>query len=455
MKPITRRLWSTSLLCGLAMMAVHARAEWLFQDPATDPLGYHLVDGVSGPSITLTALEGHIITGEGGSVYIWGLANDGGAIQYPGPTLIVNQGDSVTITLKNKLPFPVSLVFPGQQVTASGGVAGVLTQEAAPYLGAAVGQVTYTFTAAKPGTYLYNSGTRQDLQVEMGMVGTLIVRPAGFSKADRTTWKGYNTTDSAFDQENLFVLTEMDPDMHDDVEHQRRAFDATLGQPFNPSIDTTTHFANYWFINGRNGPDTMMVPFTKSLPAQPYDAFPMMHPGQNLLMRVVGGGRDAHPFHHHANHAQVIARNGRPLQTAGATISDLSYKVFTIPSYPGETTDAMFTWTGEGLGWDMYGHSGSDPLAPGEDPKDHGKPFPVTLPTEQDMDFGAWYGGSPFLGTAAALPPNIGGFDTSGGFIYMWHSHNEREIVNNNVFPGGMLTMLLIQPWPNSAPAKP
>ena len=75
--------------------------------------------------------------------------------------------------------------------------------------------------------------------------------------------------------------------------------------------------------------------------------------------------------------------------------------------------------------------------------------FPVTLPTEQDMDFGQWYGGSPFLGTPAPLPPNIGGFDPTGAFIYMWHSHAEREIVNNNVFPGGMLTMLLIEPWSN------
>jgi hypothetical protein len=27
----------------------------------------------------------------------------------------------------------------------------------------------------------------------------------------------------------------------------------------------------------------------------------------------------------------------------------------------------------------------------------------------------------------------------------MWHSHNEKEIVNFDIFPGGMLTMLLIE----------
>jgi manganese oxidase len=454
MKSSMMKLWTGSLLGGLVLMAASARGEWLFQggpgprpgDPP-DALGNHLVDGISGPNFTLVAKEGHISTSEGASVYVWSLADANGTIgfQYPAPTLIVDQGAVVQITLNNTLPFPVSLVFPGQALTsATGDSDGLLTKEAAPLTGTA----TYTFTASRPGTYIYNSGTRQDLQIEMGMVGAIIVRPTGFVKTSKSTWKGYATTDSAFDQEFLFLLTEMDPNIHDEVEHQRLSFNG-LGT-FSPVIDTTTHFANYWLINGRTAPDTMMVAGSKALPAQPYDAFPTMHPQQTLLMRMVGGGRDPHPFHHHANHAQVIARNGRLLQSSpSATISDLSYKVFTIPTYPGETTDATFTWSGAGLGWDMYGHSGTDPLRYGEDPNDHGKPFPVTLSTEQDMDFGLWYGGSPFLGTAAALPPNLGGFDPTGAFIYMWHSHAEREIVNNNTFPGGMLTMLLIAPWAN------
>jgi FtsP/CotA-like multicopper oxidase with cupredoxin domain len=441
------KLRTAHVMCGWILAAATASAEWLNQGQGGDAMGNHLVDGITGPNFSLVATEGHISTAEGASVYVWSLANANGTtgFQYPGPTLIVNQGDSVSITLSNHLPFPVSLVFPGQgAVATSGGTPGVLTSEAA----AMTGTVTYTFTAGRPGTYLYNSGTRQDLQIEMGMVGAILVRPTGFVKTTKSTWKAYGTTDSAFDQEYLFLLTEMDPNIHDDVEHQRHAFNGV--GTFNPSVDTAAHFANYWLINGRTAPDTMMMPGSKALPAQPYDAFPMMHPGQNLLMRMVGGGRDPHPFHNHANHARVLARNGRLLQSSpAATISDLSYLVFTIPTFPGETTDAVFTWTGAGLGWDMYGHSPGDPLRAYEDPTDHGKPFPVTLPTEQDMDFGQWYGGSPYLGQPAPLPPNIGGFDPTGAFIYMWHSHAEREIVNNNVFPGGMLTMLLIEPWAN------
>jgi len=446
------RVWTGSLLGGLALLAAPVQAEWLNQTP-TDTLGNHLVDGITGPSFGLVAMEGHISTAEGSSVYVWSLADARGntGFQYPAPTLIVNQGDTVTITLNNNLPFPVSLVFPGQgTVSASGGVPGLLTREAAAMVAGVPGAVTYSFVASQPGTYIYNSGTRPDLQIEMGMAGALIVRPRGFSKTIKSTWKGYGTADSAFDTEFLFLLTEMDPIMHSEVEHQREAYSGNGSPVFNPTIDTTTHFANYWFINGRTAPDTMMIAFSKSLPVQPYDASPMLHPGQNMLMRMVGAGRDAHPFHHHANHARNIARNGRLLQSSpAATNSDLSYLTFSIPTYPGETTDAIFTWTGEKLGWDMYGHSPSDPLRAYEDPSDHGKPFPVMLPNEADMDFGPWYGGSPFFGTAAALPPGLGGFDPTGAFIYMWHSHNEREIVNNNVFPGGMLTMLLVIPWAN------
>jgi hypothetical protein len=29
----------------------------------------------------------------------------------------------------------------------------------------------------------------------------------------------------------------------------------------------------------------------------------------------------------------------------------------------------------------------------------------------------------------------------------MWHSHNEKEVTTDDIFPGGMMTMLIIEPW--------
>ena len=211
-------------------------------------------------------------------------------------------------------------------------------------------------------------------------------------------------------------------------------------------VDTTGKFPAYWFINGRCAPDTMFPPFIDWLPNQPYNCMPMMAPGEKMLMRVIGAGRDLHPFHHHGNHSRVIARDGRLLESQAGLGADLSYEVFTVQSIPGQTADAIFTWTGEGMGWDIYGHIPDDPPAPGEDLNDHGKPFPVLLPAKGDLAYGGFWSGSPFLGSLGALPPGEGGLNPMGGFVYMWHSHAEKEMTNNDIFPGGMMTMLVIIP---------
>ena len=157
---------STSLLMAIAVI-------WSL---LAAPTARAVVDGVHRADFNLTAKDGYITLGDGDSLLAWGYANGAGPMQYPGVTMIVNQGDLVTVRLSNKLSVPVSIVFPGQKnVTASGGVAGLLTREVPPDNGATT--VTYRFIATHAGTYLYQSGTRPDLQVEMGLVGALIVRP--------------------------------------------------------------------------------------------------------------------------------------------------------------------------------------------------------------------------------------------------------------------------------------
>ena len=178
--------------------------------------------GATERTFNLTARDDFISTSDGNSHYTWGYAHGAEyAMQYPGPTLIVNQGDTVKIVLNNTLPVAVSIIFPGQQgVTASGGKAGLLTREAPAASvgqGAVVGGPTYTFVASQPGTYMYHSGTNADLQVEMGLVGALIVRPTGFAYGDgsgHANRKAYEQAGTHFDRETLFLLSEMDPEIH-------------------------------------------------------------------------------------------------------------------------------------------------------------------------------------------------------------------------------------------------
>jgi hypothetical protein len=85
-------------------------------------------------------------------------------------------------------------------------------------------------------------------------------------------------------------------------------------------------------------------------------------------------------------------------------------------------------------------------MAPNEYAPDHGKKIPVALPALQDMTFGGFYSGSPFLGAFGDLPPGEGGLNLDGGMFYMWHSHSEKELVNNDIAPGGMMTMMIVEP---------
>ena len=311
--------------------------------------------------------------------------------------------------------------------------------------------MTYTFTASQPGTYLYHSGTQQDLEVEMGLIGALIVRP---NTAD-PLHQAYEHQSSAFEREYLFLLTEIDPTIHRLVDFGMMA-----------QVDFSTYHPTLWFINGRNAPDTMSGAGSEApwLQHQPYNSMPQIYPGERALMRLIGAGRDLHPFHHHGNNAWIIARDGRLLQSAPGTGADLAESNFTITVVPGGTVDAVFTWTGEKLGWDIYGdpnvaetaHTCDNPAGfdsvSHEYCPDHGRVFayngttlPTTMPELQSLTFGGNWTGSPFLGQLAALPPGQGGNNPSGAFSFMWHSHTEYEMVNDDIFPGGMMTMMMIE----------
>ena len=112
-----------ALLVGLGGQAHAIVTGWMGEDPSA-------ANG-DARTFVLTAKHDVISTSDGNSHYAWGYARTGLQMQYPGPTLIVNQGDTVKIVLNNTLPVPVSIIFPGQQgVTASGGNAGLLTREA-------------------------------------------------------------------------------------------------------------------------------------------------------------------------------------------------------------------------------------------------------------------------------------------------------------------------------------
>jgi hypothetical protein len=222
-------------------------------------------------------------------------------------------------------------------------------------------------------------------------------------------------------------------------------------------VDTTTWFPVHWFVNGRAFPDILQPPFVPWFPTQPYNILPRTHPFEKVLIRVVQAGRQLHPMHYHGQDFSVIAADGRLLSTnpAGGPTGpgpDLAWKASTINFTPGQTADLIWEWgPGSDLGWDVYGHAPTDPYATGyevEDPgnDDHGEPFPVILAQRDDLAFGQFWSGSPFLGGTGDLPPDHPGLNTAGGYLFPWHSHSEKELTSNDVFPAGLLTFVILEP---------
>ena len=66
------------------------------------------VDGLEGvTTFNFSAKADHISTGEGNTVLFWGYADDdghqgnmSGQAQYPGPTIIINAGETITVNLR-------------------------------------------------------------------------------------------------------------------------------------------------------------------------------------------------------------------------------------------------------------------------------------------------------------------------------------------------------------------
>jgi hypothetical protein len=383
----------------------------------------------NGPSFTLRATTGHIETPDSNSVFMWSYANaaTGGNFQLPGPVLCVNQGDTVTVTLANDLPEATSIVFPGQTgVAATGGAAGDLTQEAAP-----AGTVTYTFTAGAPGTYLYESGTNQEKQVEMGLYGALVVRPTG-----HPDW-AYGNASTRFDpaREYLLVFHEIDPLLHQAVEN---------AQPYDLNRNRTYR---YFTVTGRTFPDTIANNGVGWLPTQPYGSLVRVKPWDAstnplpALVRMVNAGVLNHPFHPHGFHLRVIAQDGSMFLTPAG--GDASTEHFGDVVAAGSTQDSLFWFKDK----DKFCAANACTAA------GYGaqNPVPVVIPSYENLKFKdnvTWFSGSPYLGVKGTLPTIVTTYNVCGEFYFPWHSHALNEFVNYDQGFGGLATLLRVDPPP-------
>lgn len=210
----------------------------------------------------------------GGSVAVMGYAGTAAdAPMLPGPTIVADAGDTVTVTLHNTLATPTGMLFQEQPVAPD------LT--GAP---ANVGTKTYTFTASEAGTYLYEAspfvktsgGGGSQYQAAMGMSGALVVRPA-------TPGQAYDSAGSAYDAEHLVVVSELDKDI--------TAANAA-------TFDMRNYAPDYFLVNGKASPDTATLP---------------ANAGDRVLLRWVDAGIKAHSVAVLGAGQRVVGEDGNAL----------------------------------------------------------------------------------------------------------------------------------------------
>jgi FtsP/CotA-like multicopper oxidase with cupredoxin domain len=211
---------------------------------------------------------------DGTVIPAWGFADDvlgagTGTVTVPGPVLDVPAGDTtLQINLTNNLPVPVSIHVPGQRYSSTPGPVpsgGRVLSFNASLAAANGGTATLTINGLRPGTFRYESAANPAMEVPMGLYGALVVRPAAAGQA-------YNNVTSAYDNEAVLVLSEIDPAFNIYVNANNTVIESTPTRTFNYSL---SYAPKYFLINGKAYPQTADI----SAPR-----------GQRTLLRLINAG---------------------------------------------------------------------------------------------------------------------------------------------------------------------
>lgn len=310
--------------------------------------GILLAAAVLSPAVPALAAEFHLVarpftkTLPGGTtVPMWGFALDADGDlatvgdelpTAPGPVLRVPAGEtSLTLHVRNELPQPVSIIVPGLVgaaepvwVDRAGGVDSVtatgarpdgdvssrarsLTVEVPPAQGGTPSIGQYTFTGLRPGTFLYESGTRPAVQVPMGLHGALIVEAAG----------GQPYADVVVEKEALLFYSEIDPDLN------RAVVEGRYGTASYPS--SMRWHARWHLVNGAPHPDAEPLFHGFASPVRP---------GERVLLRFVSTALDERVPSLLGGALTLVAEDGNrlpwPRRQHGLLLA------------PGKTVDALF-----------------------------------------------------------------------------------------------------------------
>lgn len=308
-----RLLVAATLGLGLAVSCVPAVAQAAPPARASAPVRSNAPVSLAAPPVGKLTPSGCVRSGQdvscqlwakpgtaqvlGRPLPIWGYSTgETDPATAPGPQLVLQQGDHVTVTLHNGLAQPTALAFPGQPSSAFTGGLSAVGEDPGVAPG---GTASYSFTADRPGTFVYEAGHTANgtRQVAMGLAGALVVLPTDPSGA-------YGTAATAYDDEAVLVLSEIDPRLN--------AAPATF--------DMRGFRARYRLVNGKAFPSTDPVSTDQ---------------GHTVLLRYVNVGALPHEMELLGTDQRQVAVDGHAATYAtGELVADVQ---------PGTTVDTLAT----------------------------------------------------------------------------------------------------------------
>lgn len=230
----------------------------------------------------------------------------------PSPTIRVEQGDRIRITLHNTHYLPHTIHLHGTiHPNAMDGVPAVTQKMVMP--GEAF---TYEFVAKNPGTHFYHCHVQPDVHVPMGLAGMLIIEPNRPDNSFSNLVIGAGeirdiakATAEHYDREYSMVYLDVDDRLNRIP--LASTSPAEISRRMHREYDTTQRVPNIFLLNGYSFPYTL-----RDTPVQ-------VKAGERVKLRVLNAGAHVMSLHTHGHRGQVTDIDGNEVPKAARQLLDV------------------------------------------------------------------------------------------------------------------------------------
>jgi hypothetical protein len=336
------------------------RADVLVQEPPdTDEIdtdGDGIVDN-DNVFLHMSAGDGFVTMADGRSVYCFGFGDVTGhygmdaimagmmGADFPGPTIVVREGQNLYLTLTNVGMMIRPDLFDPHTVHWHGFPNAASIFDGVPDASVSVNMMssfTYFYRVVEPGTYMWHCHVEATEHMEMGMLAQLYVEPVQNMLPDGTELNGFTHQEGY-----RYAYNDGDGSSYYDVDYplQVGGFDLTFHdasrevQPLPFALLKN----DYPLLNGRGYPDTIRaeaIVNENGRPSQKHDALIVAEQGDRVLLRLSNlSVTDYYTVTALGIPMHVIGRGARLLR--GPTGEDTSYMTSAVTLGGGEAMDVM------------------------------------------------------------------------------------------------------------------